>query len=804
MPPKSTKSTKKRKLSSSATQATLHAYTIRSQPSLSSPQSTPTSAHSPSTPPQTENVSPMMIDSEEKSSMVNIASVLGSFRRNTNIRSIRVHNSRDEEWNAVYDSFFKTSWGSLQTLVIAILHNEPEHTSFQIASEMCADNCRLGHAEQLYQHLIDQLSQHMQSLATPLQSAASKRDRFLETLNDIWLNMCAQLNCIRNVFMELDRRYVIWSTNYRSLVQAGKDLFNQHVLSQEYLRSYTIEQLLYLIKRDRDGETVDRILIHSLVSMLNDLALYNKEFQPRLLRDTAMYYGEESDRLIHSLSIPEYLAHVDRRRTQESIDRIRDYLKPDTKAKLLEAVTDQLIFAKIDLIISKGFYQMMDDDAKDPLRILYTILASSATITTLRTAFAEYIKRRGTEMVSDPSRDAAMVPSLLKYKAKLDDIVNKSFNNDVSFINTMKESFETFINMRRNKPAEMVAKFIDSKLRKKASDENLERILDRVLVIFRYLQGKDTFEAFYKRFLAKRLLLNRMVSNDIEKSMLSRLKTECGPDFTKNLEAMFKDIEISADLNAAFKESQEYSQWGNVQLYVNVLAQGIWPSYSASEIILPPDMRAQQEAYIQFYGKKYTGRRLTWQNSLGSCSVKAHFSAGFKELMLSLFQTVILLLFNDTSRPFLTYNDIFDATNLDHKELRRVLQSLSCGQHQILKKEPSGTTVEPSDQFAFNEQFQAPQHRLKFNTIQQEQTVEEQKDTQSKVLVNRQHQLEAAIVRIMKANKRLSHAALVNELFEQLKFPVDAADIKKRIESLIDRDYLVRDEKDNSMYNYQS
>lgn len=41
---------------------------------------------------------------------------------------------------------------------------------------------------------------------------------------------------------------------------------------------------------------------------------------------------------------------------------------------------------------------------------------------------------------------------------------------------------------------------------------------------FRYLQGKDVFEAFYKKDLAKRLLLGKSSSFDLEKSMISKLK----------------------------------------------------------------------------------------------------------------------------------------------------------------------------------------------------------------------------------------------------------------------------------------
>ena len=66
--------------------------------------------------------------------------------------------------------------------------------------------------------------------------------------------------------------------------------------------------------------------------------------------------------------------------------------------------------------------------------------------------------------------------------------MTECFEGNESFIVSMKESFETFINRRQNKPAELIAKFVDSKLRagnKEASEEEMERILDKIMVIFR-------------------------------------------------------------------------------------------------------------------------------------------------------------------------------------------------------------------------------------------------------------------------------------------------------------------------------
>jgi cullin 4 len=54
----------------------------------------------------------------------------------------------------------------------------------------------------------------------------------------------------------------------------------------------------------------------------------------------------------------------------------------------------------------------------------------------------------------------------------------------------------------------------------------------------------------------------------------------------------------------------------------------------------------------------------------------------------------------------------------------------------------------------------------------------------------------------MKSRKRLAHTTLISELMIQLRFPAQTADLKRRIESLIERDYLERDSSDTSTYNY--
>lgn len=70
-----------------------------------------------------------------------------------------------------------------------------------------------------------------------------------------------------------------------------------------------------------------------------------------------------------------------------------------------------------------------------------------------------------------------------------------------------------------------------------------------------------------------------------------------------------------------------------------------------------------------------------------------------------------------------------------------MLHSLACGQHKVLTKEPRKNEVVESDVFHYNSDFTAIGVRLKINVVQQEQSSEERKATETKVIVDRQHQV---------------------------------------------------------------
>ena len=84
------------------------------------------------------------------------------------------------------------------------------------------------------------------------------------------------------------------------------------------------------------------------------------------------------------------------------------------------------------------------------------------------------------------------------------------------------------------------------------------------------------------------------------------------------------------------------------------------------------------------------------------------------------------------------------------------------------------------------------------------ETEPERKEARERVDEDRKHEMDAAIVRIMKARKRIAHSALLNETISLLRhrFLATSQQIKKRIEHLIERDYIQRDKDEKNVYLY--
>lgn len=261
-----------------------------------------------------------------------------------------------------------------------------------------------------------------------------------------------------------------------------------------------------------------------------------------------------------------------------------------------------------------------------------------------------------------------------------------------------------------------------------------------------------------------------------------------------------------------------------IELKVSVLTSGFWPGPPGAPCELPMEIQDCCNRFETFYLAKHTGRRLSWQPKDGSADIKAMMPKAKHELNVSTYQMCILMLFN--SHHCLSYQDIQLQTNIPLDELKRHLMSLYVNPKAKILVKTGGDkekSKEPQDDdlFQVNTAFECKLFRIKVPLVQMKSmpgqeggsltreaaegvTVMGGSDVPATVEEDRKHLVEAVVVRIMKSRKYLEHSLLVAEVTRHLtsRFQPSPTLIKQRIEKLIEREYLERDQKDRRVYNY--
>ncbi|EPB74347.1 cullin family protein [Ancylostoma ceylanicum] len=706
-----------------------------------------------------------------------------------------------------------TGWLTLEASINAIQTKQHVTTSLEQLYKVVESLCENKMARSTYDKLLENVRKWIRSFRDDLSEKSSAGGvEFMKAIESLWSDYCQQMILIRNVFLYLDRTFILENIDESPIWESSLVIFREEIVLYGCVLKKLVDGILGCIAGERAGDQVDRSLLRALLRMLRTLDLYKQSFEEEFLANTSVHYTHESMSLVRTLETVEFLLYVERRLKEEN-ERVDFYLDESTRAPLLTRAEKCMISDHMQEVVDNGLASLLNDNRVQDVSRLYSLLSRvEGGVALLKTGFSSYIKKVGKAMIMDPQRDQNMVEDLMAFKDKLDVFVDTCFGSEderMKFAQAEKDAFDYFINTRGNKPAELIAKYMDARLRsanKEASDEQLDQLMNKVITLFRFIQGKDVFEVFYKKDLAKRLLLGRSASVDAEKIMLSKLRQECGAGFTQKLEGMFRDMELSKDLGVAFRNyTLHESSLGRldeiVECNVSVLTMGQWPAYETVQVTLPKQLNACLQLYEKFYDSRHTGRKLQWQPRLGQCVLKANFRPGCdKELKVSLFQAIVLLLFNN--QPSWTAADIMMATKLEQKEFVRTMVSLSCAKVRVLVKTPMNKEIKDDDVFTVNNDMKEMRFRIRISEVQMKETEEEYKAVEEEVNQDRQYQIDAAIVRVMKTRKKLNHQLLISELFAQLRFPVRAADLKKRIGSLMERDYLRRCDEDPNAYQY--
>jgi len=747
------------------------------------------------------------------------------------------------------------TWGVLANAIDEIYNRNASQLSFEELYRNAYNLVLHKHGALLYEGVTDKLNAHL--LETVKTLAATAEAQLLEHMSQTWNEHQITMVMIRDILMYMDRTYVIQQRR-RMVYDLGLHLFRIAVWEHPSVGQRVIDLLLDAIRSERNGFLTDRGQSKAVLTMLQALGqadgtanVYQQDFEQVFLGTTQEFYHAESLAYLSSNTASSYVLKATTRLEEEK-ERATALTFPNTtEGPLLHIVQTELIERHARTLVdmeNSGFAALLRDDTKlQEMRDIYELFARvPSSVDHLRDALADRIKTDGASLISDQEKGAADPPAfvrgVLAMRKKYDEIVIVSFRNEKKAQKRMKESFEDFLNTDA-RAASCLAVYVDELLRvglRGATEDQMNEELNKSILVFRYLSDKDVFESFYKQHLAKRLLGGRSVSDDAERAMVSLLKAECGYQFTTKLEGMFNDMRISRetrDKYKSYKRQQEARDASNVvakgiDIEVDVLTTGYWPSQNVPACTLPDDVQKAIDHFSAFYLDKHTGRKLFWQTSAGAAELKVTFGSLDKprkhELLVSTYQMCILLLFNDHAS--LSLGQIRTQTHIPDQELRRHLISLCTPKNRILKKGSKGRGItSDKDMFTFNAEYTSKLKRVRIPLVKETSLVRNEPGGDNSATAHsaaasapalsavdgsvpvaveedRRHLVEASIVRIMKARKALNHNDLIAEVTRQLstRFHPTPQFIKKRIESLIEREYLERSESEHRVYMYMA
>lgn len=649
---------------------------------------------------------------------------------------------------------------------------------------------------------------------------------FLKDLVYRWKNHKLMTKWMKKIFNYLDRYYIV-RYNMPNLESVGIECFRSTVY--EELKVKARQAVLKEMEKDREGEIVDTDLLRDTLSIFQEVGMgnmdaYKNDFEVYMLECTGEYYQKCATMWIQQDSTPDYLKKAEIRLLEEEA-RVDKYLHVEGKSNLLKEADGKLLEQYQDVLLNKedsGMYVMLSGERLDDLGRMFRLFSRLTDgLEPMATLFKNYIIDSGLGLIqsmndgmetkkktqsSKDTVDHSFIRQSLSLHDRFSDILSTCFDSSPIFHKALKEAFESFCNksVRGHSVPELMATFSDAVLRKggasKLAEDDVDSVLDKLVKFMDYISDRDMFSEFYRKKLARRLLHSTSCGEDAEKAMLSRLKQQCGQQFTSKMEGMVLDLHLAREKEKEFKSWLEKNKYViPFDMNVTVLTTGHWPTYQPLEMNLPDPMVQSLEQFSKFHDELNQSRKLTWHLSLGNVILKATFGKTY-DLVMSPAQAMILMCFDEIPGTSASFVELEKMTKLPEEDLAKLLHSLCLNKYKLLTKSTSEKTILKTDSFSINNAFSDRARRIRI----QAPPVDDRKKVKEDVDKDRKFAVEAAIVRILKSRKTANHADLMNEVISQLQkmFTPDIKVIKKSIESLIERDYLERDGQNPQIYKY--
>ncbi len=549
------------------------------------------------------------------------------------------------------------------------------------------------------------------------------------------------------------------------------------------------------------------------------------------------YYTLKSTYLINNYSRSEYIIIYDKIINYELNNAIT-YLKTNKFNNLIEDTLIKICLEnEMDHILDDCYFNLLNKEEHDTLKIIYNrfckikdnngskgigLRLKSYLLNLIHEGIDEIIKNNNGNINKEIKINIFefVFNNYLKYNNYLINL----YSNDIYIRNEFDNVFRVIMNIydeeNKNLMNENMVLFINNLMVKKNKEG---KWYENIFNMVKYFNDKDLFCSVYTKSVMKRSIKNFSFDDD-EISIITYLKQIYGPNYTNNLEVVKNDFYVSKENSNKFVSdinciNPEFFNHGKSNiLYTNyMVSPQILKNQNTIKYNINPDLYSINpnlmklndihNSFKNFFGLNYAGRKFSYLNHLGTIEIKLYINKN-KSFIFNCNEIhgLILLMF-DYGVNSISFNDISNYTGLNKDLLKKLLQPLVFSKINVLKKtndvNNTSKVINDDDIFEINTNFQSKTIKntipeINFEIKDSMVEIKEHNDEQHK------YQLESIIVRLMKSRRTLKHNILFSESIANInnRFTITPTQFKERINSLIEREYIERDQNELNTYKY--
>ena len=741
---------------------------------------------------------------------------------------------------------------SLISLLSELFTTENFEVDFQLAYSKCHEICLNRMAKELYNEVVKLFNKIVSSYKEQLLNISfpDNLSLFFEKITNNFEFYSKKISQISDMLSYMDRIRERSHLNDLSISNKGIQIFYQNIIFEDIIKMRIIQSLSKEFNEIKNGKKDKIELFKKFFNMIIEkqygTIFYSIDLIPTITQDTKSFFEKmnldftskitNQDKKEIYLSIKNYLTKIN----EELIIHDEYFKLLEERNSLIENIYDLCIVHQFELFFKKGAKKAFKLNEIEFFKIIYNIIFcyNVKNIDDIKnqfyTHFNEMISKQlkklsNTFVTIKPNKQVEYfnfyqyIEEIFNLKKKFTNFLINAINNDPKVEHIIKSNFEKLINNEYS--SEFVNSFIkliheEIKLCQKI--KNNKRIIEfsgKFDIIFKLINNKDLFEIVYRNNLCKRLIRNSSMMKETELIFYEKMKEESGTNYVKDIKTMISDIMNSLEINYNYKVDTKNN---NIECYFKILSKDSWPIKINTktlkeennnnstdnkkdddknnlnvkiDIILPLPLYKCLSDFNIYYNSHFKNRNLIYIPELSWAELSAKINNKEYTFIVSVSQLVILMLFNKNKK--ISIETICNETKIKQNQIQSYYYYLVKTKLLILN----------NNILELNTNFKSNENKINLNyknTKNDEKEKKEEKELSHFVIEDRKYQIDASIIHELKFNKKLSFEELKKNIIKNLSgyFVPEIQLIKARLENLLDRNLIKRDENNSEIYIY--